>query len=439
MKKLLLIAVLMLTCLAGASVIVINPFVFAAAGPPPEPPTEDTFYSDVAYLGHFDGTDASTEMLDYSNHTAAVTASANAQIDTDQKKFGAGSLLLDGTGDMIVIPNHAGLTFGTGDFAIEFWLRWNTNSGYHTIYDYGYVSGGSLTIQSGNGTRNLIVYINGYQALTESGSLTTGVWGFYQLIRVSGVVTLYRNGVSVASATNASHIENAADAAIGAQRSSGLYAFNGWIDDFRITRKRSRVVEVPAFAFPPSTQPTLRYVSNSYKSYNVGTATRPANLLNNDYLLFGHYDYYDSAVVTDWVEPEASIGSVGSFHTFWYKVAASEPDNITLPLYSDGILYAVRNVATYQDVVVHKWTSQTSTTVPGMTGAGDVFMTVSYDGNPNLFTPPDGWTLLYSTNLGGYNLRRIVIRKNNAGDGNSVTLTFPGSVSGFAIPVLIAP
>ena len=83
--------------------------------------------SNTLLLLHFTGSDASTTITDSSSAspTHTVTAVGNAQIDTAQSKFGGSSLLLDGTGDNLTIPDHANwqLGGGSGNFTIDFWWR----------------------------------------------------------------------------------------------------------------------------------------------------------------------------------------------------------------------------------------------------------------------------------------------------------------------------
>ena len=46
-----------------------------------------------------------------------IISNGNAQIDTTIKKFGTGSLMLDGTGDYIAVANDPDFGFGTGTFS----------------------------------------------------------------------------------------------------------------------------------------------------------------------------------------------------------------------------------------------------------------------------------------------------------------------------------
>ena len=80
-------------------------------------------------LLHCDGTDASTTFTDSSSPAKTVTAVGDAQLDTAQFKFGTASGLFDGTGDELTVTDHADFDFGTGDFTIEFFVRFNSVTG----------------------------------------------------------------------------------------------------------------------------------------------------------------------------------------------------------------------------------------------------------------------------------------------------------------------
>ena len=65
-----------------------------------------------------------------------VTANGNARITTGQSEFGGASGLFDGSGDYLSTPDSADWYFGTGDFTIDFWVRFNALPGSGTIYGY---------------------------------------------------------------------------------------------------------------------------------------------------------------------------------------------------------------------------------------------------------------------------------------------------------------
>ena len=53
----------------------------------------------------------------------AITVFGDAQLSTTQKKFGTASVLLDGTGDYLSLATSSDFGFGTGDFAVEAFVR----------------------------------------------------------------------------------------------------------------------------------------------------------------------------------------------------------------------------------------------------------------------------------------------------------------------------
>ena len=73
---------------------------------------------------HFDGADAAVATKDAATDKA-VTFVGTAQLDTAQSKFGGSSLLLDGDSDYVTLADSDDWNFGTGNFTIDFWVRFN--------------------------------------------------------------------------------------------------------------------------------------------------------------------------------------------------------------------------------------------------------------------------------------------------------------------------
>lgn len=89
----------------------------------------DDDFDSVGLLLSFEGDDAATAINDLSDTGHTVTFNGNAQIDIDQFKFGASSLLLDGTGDYLTVGDHADFEFGSSDFTVETWVRFSSFAG----------------------------------------------------------------------------------------------------------------------------------------------------------------------------------------------------------------------------------------------------------------------------------------------------------------------
>ena len=177
-----------------------------------------------------------------------ITASGNAQLSTVQKKFGTFSLLLDGTGDYLSIASNTDYGFGTEDFTIEGWFYKTAVTTQYLFDTRTTLTENSVAVQSqGNGTLRLSV--NGAFVLTSSNAHTNNAWNHLAISRASGVTRFFINGVvSTTTYTDATNYGTAKPLVIGAQY-NGTTAFNGYIDEFRVTKGLARYTGT----FTPST------------------------------------------------------------------------------------------------------------------------------------------------------------------------------------------
>jgi hypothetical protein len=201
----------------------------------------DVYFPKVTALLPFDGTNGATSTTDSSNSNHTVTFNGNASLSTAQSKFGGSSCYFDGTGDYLSFDASSNWDFGTGDFTIEFWVRFSVGSAYQTLWDYGYTASAGILIQSSNGSSpKMMVYIEG-SYITESSSPSLSTWYHYAIVRSSGTVTIYRDGLSVASASMAGSLGGiGTPPTIGVKAGTTLYGLNGYLDDFRITKGLAR-------------------------------------------------------------------------------------------------------------------------------------------------------------------------------------------------------
>jgi hypothetical protein len=177
----------------------------------------------------------------------------DVKLSTAQSKFGGSSMLFDGTGDYIAARSNQTGVFGTGDFTIEGWFYWNSivsesaivwnNDGatgrFWTFYIFP-----ANKLQWGKWDANMI---------TGATTLATGQWYHIAATRASGTVRLFVNGVVDGSATDTTNYSSTGFVELG--RSHSNYFFNGYVDDFRITRGYARYT---ANFTPPATTFKLR-------------------------------------------------------------------------------------------------------------------------------------------------------------------------------------
>lgn len=201
-----------------------------------------------------EGTDASTLFVDEPGNT--WTANGNAQVDTAQKKFGSSSALFDGSGDYLSGANNADFAFGSGDFTIDFWVMPNVNSttGGMALYDGRPLSthGAYITIYL-DPTNHINFVTNGAYAITGT-TLSAGSWYHIALTRSGNATRLFVNGTQTGNTyTDTNSYINGANRPLIGNLGFNLtgYGFNGWIDEFRITKGVARW----ASNFSPPTSP----------------------------------------------------------------------------------------------------------------------------------------------------------------------------------------
>jgi hypothetical protein len=157
-----------------------------------------------------------------------------------------GSISFNGSSQYLALASNAAFAFGTGDFTIETWIYPNNLSGRLWFFD----SNTDNVDLNGNGG---IFYWNDgqYQSATNT-VITVGAWHHIALVRASGTVTLYVNGVSVMS-QNGIGYNSASNRAmeIAYSSSQGNGYFNGLMTNFRIVKGTA----VYTSAFTPPTNP----------------------------------------------------------------------------------------------------------------------------------------------------------------------------------------
>lgn len=203
------------------------------------------------------------DLVDKSNNKAAVTAYGNAAVTSVNKKFGTGSYYFDGSGDYLSIPSSSNFTFGTGDFTIECWVRFNAVASQQLIIDFRPVGSNGLypALYISNGI--LYYYTNATNAITSS-TLFTNIWYHISVVRNGTSTKLFINGGQEGSTYVDSTNYSNGSITIG---SSGFYAngtdspFNGYMDDLRITKGVARYTS--SFTPPVKALPTHEILDSS--------------------------------------------------------------------------------------------------------------------------------------------------------------------------------
>lgn len=208
-----------------------------------ESPTTDPDFANVVSLLHFDGTDGSTTITDVIGKT--WTVQGNAHLDTEDKKFGSASLLLDGSGDGISTGHSSDFDFGSGDFTIEMWLLPATLTGIPNIIAKRAgqnFAPFSILLDSGRlRCRSSITGSSWAIDMTSTAQLSTESWNHIAYTRQGNTFRQWINGTLTNSGTASGSLLANTDGVYVGRTSNDLGdAYAGRIDDLRITKGVAR-------------------------------------------------------------------------------------------------------------------------------------------------------------------------------------------------------
>jgi len=221
---------------------------------------------------------------DSSSNNFTITRNGNTTQGTFSPFSQTGwSNFFDGTADYLTAAG-ANLALGTGDFTIEFWFYANAYSittDSSTMFDSR--SGGNTTgFQIGpvfNATDKLTVGQNTSPIITASTTYPLNTWVHCAVVRSSGTIVLYQNGVnvgSVANTTNNSTTTNYIGGGVWQPTAAGA-TFNGYLSNLRIsnTARYTSGFTPPTSAFTTDANTRLlacqsnRFADSSSNGYTI--------------------------------------------------------------------------------------------------------------------------------------------------------------------------
>ena len=198
-------------------------------------------------------------LLNYTNGGITDAAAKNvletvggASISTAQSKWGGSAMYLDGNGDYLTIPNNVLFALGTGDFTIECWVYSiaGSNNGVWQLASSAFPGSAGLAVAANGGAWT--VYYGSTSQGHGFGSIGTGTWQHVALVRQSGSLYIYSNGVKYTVAASDTTNYTYTTLVIGGYYSTS-FLWNGYINDLRITRGYARYTAnftPPTAAFP---------------------------------------------------------------------------------------------------------------------------------------------------------------------------------------------
>ena len=166
-----------------------------------------------------------------------VDQSFNNGIKLGNSNAGSG-VGFDGTGDYLTLQSTSDVSFGTGDFTIEFWVKKpdSTQGGFFQISSTvgGFTSSSyANTIAAAWNGGAWQMYGGGVDA-TGNGSITANAWYHIAVVRSSNTLKMYVNGTSVMSRSDTNNYSHTYLGINGYY--STTYTNKGQLSNFRVVK-----------------------------------------------------------------------------------------------------------------------------------------------------------------------------------------------------------
>jgi len=261
-----------------------------------------------------------------------------------------GSTYHDGSGDYLTISNQSAITLGSGDFCVECWTylnsRDNDRPGIWSNYGVGGFDASAIGLVAGHGnsttTQYQVVgnYTGGSSFIINAGTILYNEWVHLAVVRNSGTIYLYVNGVQEGSASLSQDF-NKDDMWIGVTGDNTAKGINGHVSDFRV------VVGSPVYtsAFTPPTAPLTAITNTSLllsgtnagiidKSQSVKTITLNGDVKSST----TQSKYLSSSMYFDGTGDSLTIGNNQGLHIgsgdftmeMWFRAAAVNTNQVLI-------------------------------------------------------------------------------------------------------------
>lgn len=151
-----------------------------------------------------------------------------------------GSIAFSGS-NYIWTPASSDFNFGTGDFTVEWWQKFDTanSGGAPRPWSIGVYGSSRLQVSFEAGRAYTGIGTSWVLSPSVPAAQYQNVWSHWALVRSSGVATLYLNGISIATAANSTNLDLSALKLFVGTEDPAAYSttkFAGNITEFRIVK-----------------------------------------------------------------------------------------------------------------------------------------------------------------------------------------------------------
>ena len=293
--------------------------------------------------------------VDSSSSSKIVTGYGDAQIDTAQKKLGTASGLFDGTGDYLSLADHDDWNLGSGDWTVDFWVRFAatttmpflaqyTNANTEFRFDAVAASTKLRLIASNAGVEVANIY------MTNNWSPSLNTWYHVAWVRNGSTVYLFIDGVSQ-TLTTTTAIGTLPDftssLTIGNDVNNGNVYFNsGWLDEFRISKGIARWTAnftPPTSAYTADTYTKLLLHCDGADSGSMATHCIAYDYINKSFWPWDNMNFGDSCVADDGSGQRKIYVLADSYSYLFYN--GNDDDGTAINAYWTSKRFDVKNIA----------------------------------------------------------------------------------------------
>ena len=269
-----------------------------------------------------------------------------------------GSGYFDGSGDYLVTTTSSAFAFGTGNFTVECWFYANSYATDNYFFDNIVSSDGdaswAIQVYSGN------LRFSGWTAVwLTSTAPTTNAWHHIAVSRSGTTLSMFVDGVRVATATNSTNFSSTFGARTGAWGTGGG-TVNGYITDARAVKGTAVYDPTQSTCAVPTTP--LTAITNTSLLENMTNAGIPDLAMMNNLETVGNAQVSTSVKkygtgslsfngTTDWLQipssPVYSFGTGDFTIECWVNTAtASGAQTLIDTRSSDSLIAYIVNIAT---------------------------------------------------------------------------------------------
>ena len=166
---------------------------------------------------------------------------------------------LNGVDGFVSVPDDPSLSFGTNDFTVDLWVNFNATDGEQVLIEK-YIETFDTSAQGWTFTKladqRLRVSFAGHQVV-DSGTVTipAGTWTHLAFRRNNGAVTLFMNGVAIASGSDPANVDSTSSLKLGhrgnpddtpGSKDTRQFYLNGLIDEVDVFNRALTEEEIQA-------------------------------------------------------------------------------------------------------------------------------------------------------------------------------------------------